>query len=160
GLVVRREPLQRLQLWFLSIFVGMLGISLMIAEHWPGAPIAATTRFGPAFTMFILALFSVTSIRRLKIAVAAMIFCSLCLAAQGIAAYHFGYDTDRFLLLPHAANEAPAAEDDEQQSATDAELADDESAGVTRIRGLGLFHDPNDLALALVIALGLVLAPS
>jgi hypothetical protein len=160
GLVVRREPLHRLQLWFLATFAGMLGVSLMIAERWPGAPIATTTRFAPAFTMFILALFSVTSIRRLKIAVAGMVLCSLFLAAQGIAAYHFGYNADRFLLLPHATNEAPAVADDGQQSATDEELPDDDTTGATRIRGLGLFHDPNDLALALVIALGLVLAPS
>jgi hypothetical protein len=160
-LVVRREPLHRLQFWFLLIFVGMLGISLMLAEHWPGAPIAAATRFAPAFTMFILALFSVTSIRRLKIAVGAMVFCSLFLAIQGIAAYHLGYNADRFLLLPNATNEGPAAADHGQPGdAADEGLADDEASGVTRIRGLGLVHDPNDLALVLVIALGLVLSPS
>jgi putative inorganic carbon (hco3(-)) transporter len=159
-LLVRREPLHRPQFWFLSMFVGMLGISLMVAEHWPGAPIAAATRFAPSFTMFTLALFSVTSLRRLKIAVGTMMVCSLFLAAQGIAAYHFGYGGDQFLLLPHATNEVSAADDKPTSDAADEESTDDGGSELTRIRGLGMFHDPNDLAVALVIALGLVLVPT
>jgi O-antigen ligase/polysaccharide polymerase Wzy-like membrane protein len=101
---------------------------------------------------------------------------SVALAAQGIAAYHFGYKTNMFLFDPvtRAEYSAPSDEGDSSDQAAQQDTTEsisdtrdqpegfDDSPGsfMKRIRGLGLLHDPNDLALGLVMALPLVWAGS
>ena len=99
-LVVRRAPLFVPQLWLLLAFTAMLGISLMVAEHWPGASLFALQRFGPSLTMFVLALTAVTSLRRFRIAVVYAVGLMLVVLLQGVFAYHVGYRADLFLLDP------------------------------------------------------------
>ena len=53
-----------IQLWTLMFFAAVLGLSLMVADRWLGAPILALQQFGPSLTMFLLALCSVTSLSR------------------------------------------------------------------------------------------------
>jgi len=90
---------------------------------------------------------------------------TMALLLQGAAAYHFGYNTRLFLHDRHASSEAVAAavEDDDADSDADAvddavgDSADeDEWQESLRIQGLGFMQDPNDLALGMIVALGLI----
>jgi putative inorganic carbon (hco3(-)) transporter len=167
------------QLWGLALFTGVMCLSLMIAEHWVGAPILTLQRFGPSLTTFVLALCGITSLTRLRIAAVCVIVLTTALVAQGAAAYHFGVNTRLFLLDRAAINEIrdsdagvtadtdadhePAeadTEDAQAQAESIAPIADAEEEApqdAARIRALGFMHDPNDLALAIVVALGLTL---
>jgi len=155
ALIVRRQPLFSPQFWFLVCFTVSLAISLMVAEHWPGAAVYAFDRFAPSFAMFVLALVSVTSLRRMRIAAICIVLSTLCLVGQGAAAYHMGINERIFLLPPHTASE-PSEHDLDAPVDRQREDPDEDTAAVARIRGLGALHDPNDLALALVMALGIV----
>lgn len=158
----RNGPVTNLQLWLLLLFTAVLGLSLMIAEEWLGAPIAALNRFGPSLTMFVLAMCSVTSLVRLRIAAGCVIVLTIVLMLQGAAAYHFGFNARLFLLDRTTASddvEADRVEHLDADPLTD-ELDDvaveDEWTETPRIRALGLMHDPNDLAVGMIVALGLI----
>ncbi len=157
-LIFRRAALATWQTRLLFAFTATMCLSLMIVNRWPGAPLVVFERFGPSLTMFLLAVSAVTSLSRLRIAAACLIVASLVLVVQGIAAYHFGYRPDLFLLQPNAQNESSVAPTDlESQSlggSTDLDDGVDDVTGVPRLRGLGSLHDPNDLALAFVVAVG------
>jgi putative inorganic carbon (HCO3(-)) transporter len=169
----RNGLLANVQLWGLVLFTAVMCLSLTIAEHWMGAPIMTLQRFGPSLTTFVLALCGVTSFARLRIAAVCVIVLTTALVLQGAAAYHFGINSRLFLLDRTAI--AIAMNGDAEENAdtavdastatdtrTDSDIeqepdADDEEAPeVTRIRALGFMHDPNDLALAIVVALGLM----
>jgi hypothetical protein len=101
----RDGPATNIQLWLLLLFTAVMGLSLMIAEEWLGAPIAALQRFGPSLTIFVLAMCSVTSLVRLRIAAGCVIVLTIVLMLQGAAAYHFGFNARLFLLDRTAASE-------------------------------------------------------
>lgn len=159
----RRDVLATIQLWTLMFFAAVLGLSLMVADRWLGAPILALQQFGPSLTMFLLALCSVTSLSRVRMAAACVIALTVILTLQGAAAYHFGYrartflidgsrmDDDSLVMNPDD-NTAPDSADDRAEETPD----DDEGQEPLRIRGLGLMHDPNDLAVGMIVALGLI----
>jgi putative inorganic carbon (HCO3(-)) transporter len=163
SLVGRNTDLRaNLQLWMVIALATVMGASLMIAERWLGAPILAIQRFGPSLTILVLAVCSVTSFARLRIAAACVIVLTTALMLQGAAAYHFGYNSRLFLFDPTTTSSTP---DDGMDEEHDPALIDQESAGVaeddewrerSRIRALGSMNDPNDLALGMVVALGLV----
>jgi putative inorganic carbon (hco3(-)) transporter len=163
SLLRRRVGLSaNLQLCALVMFTGVLSVSLMIAERWLGAPIMTIQRFGPSLTTFMLAVCSVTSLRRLRIAGVCIIVLTLTLMLQGAAAYHLGYNTQLFLADGTPTSEDLVVEMDGEER--DAE-ASDQSLGFTdddglrrpaRIRALGSMHDPNDLAMGMIVALGLI----
>jgi putative inorganic carbon (HCO3(-)) transporter len=167
----RSQPLATIQLWFLLALTATLILSRMLAERWFGAAIPALNAFGPSLVMFLLALCAVDSLRKLRVAAALVGMLSLFLAFQGIAAYHFGYHTDMFLFDPYTraeyvptaepsdetATQAPAPRPDSDEAA-DADSDIDPESTQVRIRGLGLMHDPNDLALGLVMAMPLIWA--
>jgi len=162
-LIVRPSPLKTPQLWLLAAFTGTLSLSLMVADRWLGAPLSTIQRFGPSLTMFVLAITGVTSIRKLRITAVCIAGVMLFVLAQGFAAYHFGYRANTFLLDPNATSDAVtvdqslnANDDPVASQELDDEIAEDGVGQAVRIRGLGLFHDPNDLALAFVVALALV----
>jgi putative inorganic carbon (HCO3(-)) transporter len=170
SLVATRNGLvANVQLWGLVLFTAAMCLSLTMAEHWMGAPIMTLQRFGPSLTTFVLALCGVTSFARLRLGAGCVIVLTTALVLQGAAAYHFGLNS-RLFLLDRAAIALAMNGDPEEHAETDVETnspddtvaeqepaADEEEApDVTRIRALGFMHDPNDLALAIVVALGLM----
>jgi hypothetical protein len=163
-----------IQLWGLALFTAVMCLSLTIAEHWMGAPIMTLQRFGPSLTTFVLALCGVTSFARLRLAAGLVIVLTTALVLQGAAAYHFGVNSRLFLLDragialamsgdPDTPIETTVVEDvesetTEPQAESMSETGeDDEAPDIIRIRALGFMHDPNDLALGIVVALGLTL---
>jgi hypothetical protein len=149
-----------LQLWTLIAFTTVMCVSLVIAERWPGAPALILQRFGPSLTMFVLAMSGVTSLGRLRVAAGCVILVTTALALQGAAAYHVGFDTRLLLQDGAATDEDTDADTDEEQAETDPHPDDDtvqdELRQPPRIRAFGFMNDPNDLALGMVVALGLV----
>ncbi len=164
SLLGRRDDLvANLQLWALMVFAAVTCLSLMIAERWLGAPILVGQRLGPSLTIFVLALCSVTSVARLRIAAGCIIALTVILMLQGAVAYHLGYNTRLFLMDRTAGSEEPAADTVEEQADYDAidqawenTAEDDDWREPPRIRALGFMHDPNDLAVAMIVALGLL----
>jgi putative inorganic carbon (HCO3(-)) transporter len=163
-----------IQLWGLALFTAVMCLSLTIAEHWMGAPIMTLQRFGPSLTTFVLALCGVTSFARLRLAAGLVIVLTTALVLQGAAAYHLGLNSHLFLLdragIALAMSGDPdtpietAVVDDVEAEATDSQAEsisetaeDDEAPDIVRIRALGFMHDPNDLALGIVVAFGLTL---
>src|SRR5262249_24501539 len=98
----------------------------------------------------------------------AIVVLSVTLVLQGAAAYHFGINQRMFLIDRASRNENPAAAvtdttDEEEVEAYAFDRApeeqiedDDEEHDEPRIRGLGVMHDPNDLAMGMIVALGLI----
>ncbi|HEX2457748.1 MAG TPA: O-antigen ligase family protein [Vicinamibacterales bacterium] len=164
SLLRRREGLvANLQLWVLVVFTAVMGVSLMTAERWLGAPILAVQRFGPSLTIFVLAMSSVTTLVRLRIAAGCLIVLTMTLMLQGAAAYHLGYNTQLFLIDRTTRSEEPAADSagdrpefDSVDQGSDDPTDDDEWRESPRIRALGFMHDPNDLAMGMIVALGLI----
>jgi putative inorganic carbon (hco3(-)) transporter len=159
----RSGLLANLQLWVLIVFAGAMGVSLMVADRWMGAPILAMQRFGPSVTMFVLAMCSVTSLVRLRVAAGCVIVLTMTLMLQGAAAYHLGYNTRMFLIDQTTRGEGPPAataddltDPDSVEQAPEDSPDDNEEQAYRRIRGLGMMHDPNDLAVGMIVALGLI----
>jgi putative inorganic carbon (hco3(-)) transporter len=160
--VARRGPgLATLQFAGLISFAIATCASLMLADRWLGAPLVVIQRFGPSIAMFVLATAGVGSLRRLRLASNCIIGLTLILAIQALAAYHFGYNSRLFLLHPAARGEEPSGIADDSGNSVDVDeaadlISEDDGADLTRIRGLGMMHDPNDLAMGLVVAVGLI----
>ena len=133
--------------WPIGLVAGLI-VSMMLsviwADRWMGAPLFVIQSFGPALTLFLLTVWNVTSMRRLTITAAVLVLTAVALAAQGIAAYHFGYMQDKLLLHQNEDDSPP----DDGSGAT--------ASGLIRVRGLGQVSDPNDLALVLVATLPLM----
>ena len=166
SLVSKRALLSNIQLVVLTVFTTVMALSLMVAERWLGASLLTLQRFGPSLTMFVLALCGVNSPRRMRITAGCVIVLTMALLLQGVAAYHFGYNTRMFLLDPAARGEdAPSAavEDPLDSGVVDQPSEDvseddqnDDVPQQPRIRALGMMHDPNDLAMGMIVALGLI----
>ena len=162
SLLTRRDGVRtNLQLLVLVVFAVVTALSLTIADRWPGAPLLAMQRFGPSVAMFVLAIAGVTTLTRLRIAAVCIIVLTMVLAIQGAAAYHLGYNAGMFLLDPAARGDVPSEPEpdrldlvplDHAADAPDAEEGFEEE----RIRGLGMMHDPNDLAMGMIVAFGLI----
>jgi putative inorganic carbon (HCO3(-)) transporter len=176
-IVKRRTPLATLPFALLAGFAILMAVSRMVSDRWLGAPVMVLQRFGPSLTMFVLAAWSVDSLRKLRVATTVVILLSMLLLIQGAAAYHFGYDAKHFLLEARAGDEdrsdaavfddpeyvaitseanAPKDHVEVTEDAPYSEANDTDGPPVTRIRGLGLLHDPNDLAVGFVVALALL----
>ena len=115
-------------------------LSVMWADRWLGAPVHVIQAFGPVLTLFLLAIWNVNSLRRLRITGAVLVLLAMVLVGQGVAAYHFGYMQDQLLLR----GTGDPGDDDQSPAETDDPV---------RVRALGLMNDPNDLALVLVAIL-------
>lgn len=155
----RTTPCKSPQLWQLIAFTGALGISTAVAESWLGAPIMTLQRFGPSLTMFILAVWTIDSLRKLRIAVYWVALMSLIVLMQGAAAFHFGYNTRMFVYDRDLEGLEEDAPEEAVEEAIDPETElefEDPNNSVGRIRGLGVLNDPNDLAMAFVVMLALL----
>jgi O-antigen ligase len=115
-------------------------LSVMWADRWLGAPVHVIQAFGPVLTLFLLVIWNVNSLRRLRITGAVLVLLAMVLVGQGVAAYHFGYMQDKLLLR----GTGDPGDDDQSPAETDDPV---------RVRALGLMNDPNDLALVLVAIL-------
>jgi hypothetical protein len=176
SLAVRGKHLTaNLQLWGVIGFTVVMAVSLVLAERWLGAPMLVIQRFGPSLTIFLLAICGVTSFVRFRATIVCVIVLTAILVLQGAAAYHFGFNSRLFLLDLTARGDDEAAtagewassewepesidrvSDDVWSGEVDGgEAADDPSRTTPRIRALGFMHDPNDLAMGLIVALGLI----
>ena len=96
----RSAVLSTVQFWFLLALMCSLVLSRILGERWLGAVVPAVTQFAPSAAMFLLAICAVDSVRKIRIAAAFIGLMSLVLVVQGIAAYHFGYNTRMFLFDP------------------------------------------------------------
>jgi hypothetical protein len=154
--VRRGEPLRSIQVYVLFAFFAVLLLSWMIADHYWGAMLEATTQFAPSLAMFVLTVCGVNSLRKLHVITGVVVLLSFVLLAQGIAAYHFGFNKKMFLFDAARQHSSEEVTDDEDSADEPDEPANEDNAQAKRIRGLGMLHDPNDLALTFVAVLPLV----
>jgi putative inorganic carbon (HCO3(-)) transporter len=132
-----------LRAWPITLIAGLI-ISMMLSviwvDRWLGAPVHVLQAFGPVLTLYLLVIWNITSLRRLRITGAVLVMLAIVMVGQCVAAYHFGYMQDKFLLRgtgePRVEDQPPSETDDP-----------------VRVRALGLMNDPNDLALFLLAAL-------
>jgi putative inorganic carbon (hco3(-)) transporter len=106
-------------------------VSLVLALRWFGGALQALNEFGITLIAFFLAVFSVNSERRLRIALVLLVVLSLFLVFQSVAALQFGHFRELLVM--------------EQKT--------DLGQTVLRIRGTGFMRDPNDLAQSLLTAI-------
>ena len=168
----RDAPVRTLQLWFLLAFTLVLAVSRVVGEQWFGSLVPTMNTFGPSVAMFVLTLCGVDSLKKLRITAVTLVLLTLALVGQGVAAYHFGYKANMFILDPlnKDQNVVPLANDSDVPSdavtadvqdnqgfgAPPPEVDEDDGSTAVRIRGLGMLNDPNDLAMAFVAALPLL----
>ncbi|MGD1094081.1 MAG: O-antigen ligase family protein [Bryobacteraceae bacterium] len=179
GLVLREERLSlRTPQIFLMVALLFAVVISRIAQGWFGGGLLAFTNFGTTAAVFFLIVMVVSSIRKLAALALAMVLCSVFLAGQAIAAYHFGYDAKRFVISQAASlgDEVAAPADtnsddeddraeaqDEAQEQTQEQTQDSDRPRLLRVRSVGFLADPNDFAQALLMVLpmlGLAWRPS
>ena len=159
--VRRGHPLRSIQVYVLFSFFAVLVLSWMMADRMLAVVPEAINQFAPSVAMFVVTLCTVDSLRKLNVVTGLVVFFSLVVFAQGVVAYHFGINEKMFLLDP-AKREDPAKDvaiDDEAfigETDPPDQPADENDGFAKRIRGLGMLHDPNDLALSFVAALPLI----
>jgi hypothetical protein len=122
------------QVLMLAGFTVTMMVSLILADHWFGGAFEVVQDFGVAITMFLLVIWNVDTLKKAKVVIVMMIVLSVGLAVQGIAAFHFGYKADQLIMTQDVDDDNPG----------------DDAPQLARIRGFGVFNDPNDLALGLV----------
>jgi putative inorganic carbon (HCO3(-)) transporter len=159
--VRRGEPLRSVQVYLLFIFFAVMIVSWMMADRMVSVAPEAIKQFAPSVAMFLVTLCSVDSLRKLNVVTHLVAFFALVVFAQGVAAYHFGINEKMFVLDPAKREDTAkdVALDDEAslvEPDQDDPPADEDDDLPKRIRGLGMLHDPNDLALSFVAALPLV----
>ncbi len=125
----------------LVLMAGLVaGVVLSRASHgWLGGALAALSDFLINTAVFFLVILNVNTLRRFKILAGLLIFLSLVLVTEGLAALHFDFMSDFFILVEGTVTEAG-----------------DLIEAVPRLRGPGFLHDPNDLAQALAISIPFV----
>ena len=135
------------QTYLMLAFVFWIGASVAL-NGWIGGALLAWGEFSITALVFLFSAVTITSARRLSIFASVIVACTLVLALQSIAAYHFGYKEDIFVLRQSAADS------DTQQS--DAFEQTDDGHTFRRIRSLGFLNDPNDFAQAMVLVFPLL----
>jgi putative inorganic carbon (hco3(-)) transporter len=110
--------------WFIILFWGSLVMS-HVANFWLGGAIQAFDKFSKVAVLYFLILFTVDSWKRLRIFMWLMILLATFLAVQAIVQFYTGEGL--------VGGQASLREGDIMQA-----------------RGIGIFDDPNDLALNIV----------
>lgn len=159
GLLVGERPTFRApQIYLMVGFTGAVAWSF-VAQGWFGGAVYALGDFAITAAIFFLVVTNVVSLRRLGILAATLVLVLCLVAVQAIVAYHWGYQEKLFV---YGRSIAPATEEQQPDPSGMAmapsavEQPEDEEAGalpLERIRALGLLHDPNDLAQALLVML-------
>jgi len=121
----------------------LLGFSLAIAlsqaaNGWLGGAVQSWVLFLPAVSVFFFIVANVTTLRRLRILVGAIVGACLFVAVEAMFGYYAGFGGDTFVL---------------QRAIY---FHDRVVMHFPQIRGIGFLNDPNDFAQMLIIALPLV----
>lgn len=137
GLIFRRDfaPVRADLYAVLFLVVAMIST---IVNGWSGGVLMVLTTLGPSIIGYFVTRCAVGSIPSLERAGRLIVLLSAFLAGNGLLQYYTGHGLGDVQALTVSAV-TPDAQPDEE---SDAE---------TRIRGTGIFNDPNDLAFALVI---------
>jgi hypothetical protein len=90
---------------------------------------------------FLMTVMNLDSIKRIRIIMFLMALSAVVMAVQGIAAFHYGYDGDTYLLqnVDEDGNPRPPQIGEDGQPIIEA----------PRVRNIGFLNDPNDLAQSL-----------
>jgi putative inorganic carbon (hco3(-)) transporter len=123
-------------------FLAFLGVSVLsvAVSGWLGGAYAAAVRFLPLAFFYLLIRVAVESERQLKWLIALVVALTLFQAASGILQHLTGVGLGNSTAYVERNDEA------------DVDLLDGPAdATVSRVRGTGIFGDPNDLAMSLVV---------
>jgi putative inorganic carbon (hco3(-)) transporter len=147
SLVVRRRPF-----WNLPQDHCVLGFTLAIAVSnlawgWFYGAYEGVLTIAPAVFCYFLIRGAVTSPRHLRWIGYTLVWVTLFQALNGIAQYHTGAGLGDVAALEMRAE------------GTEEDSGDDAPSVVRRIRGTGIFNDPNDLALAFVVVTPFLVGP-
>ena len=155
--IVRKEIAARgIDFKLLFAFMVMLGVSLAL-NGWAGGAFTAMNDFTTSSMLFVLVALNVTSLRRLKLACAAVVLSMLVSALFGIQAYHTGQFAQQLVLR----QTAPQHEDEDPSrappsAASEIPALDQTGWYLWRVRGQGFLNDPNDFSQVLVMCLPLL----
>jgi O-Antigen ligase len=128
--------------WFVLAFLVAVAAS-NAAWGWMSGALEGTLAMAPAIVCYFLLRSAIESPAHLRGVTYALVALTLFQAVNGIVQFHTGFGIGGVVPI-------------EVQSL----LVNDESDGeVRRIRGTGIFNDPNDLALTLVVAVPFLAGP-
>lgn len=151
-----RPNLRLPQLYLAWAFLLWAMFSSFVNTYWLGRALQVFEELGLTLFLLLLLVLTVTSFFRFRVTAAVLTAVGVCLAGQGILAYHFGYRADQFLLYERSTDESDEAPPFPPDGPGEAPASS--RATVTRIRSLGVLSDPNDLAQALVAILCFAIA--
>lgn len=113
-----------------------------------GAGIGAIQEFSATVLLFFLISFQVRSLKRLKASAAVTVFCFLCMVGLCINAFHTGHLSEELVLQQRKDTPVEAPIERPPIPAQDTS-----NAFMWRVRGVGIFSDPNDFAQGLVMCM-------
>jgi O-antigen ligase len=117
------------QVYLLAGLFGAVILSQSVGGHWIGGGPIALERFLPNAIVFFLILLNCRTLERLKVLAFVLTAIAAFYVVQGATAY-FAHDVGSAFLYSNPS---------------------DSGTGIIRMRGLGILHDPNDLAQFLVM---------
>lgn len=129
-------------------FMVVIALSL-IANGWAGGAVAALIDFSATAVLFLLTLFNVKSMKRLRTTCAVLVMSLVILAANGAISFHTGFMANDLVLRQNSENEDSA--EPPEEGVVPAE--DTSGAILWRVRSLGFLRDPNDFGQAIVVVL-------
>lgn len=130
---LNRPSARALQPYLLILFVGCIAISRVVGQGWLGGAIIAAQEFAVVAVYFFSLYLTANSFNKLRLLFCVMALGSLVQVVEGIMAYHYGYGGELFFMTQITGYTASGAQ-----------------IAINRIRGLGFFNDPNDLAQSLL----------
>jgi putative inorganic carbon (hco3(-)) transporter len=136
ALLSRKHLWSCLQTFLLIGFTVAIALS-HLAHGWLGGAMHSWLLFLPAASVYLFIVANVTTARRLRILMAAIVASCLFIAVEAMFGYYAGFGGNTFILL-HGVY-----------------FHDHFLTQFTQIRGIGFLNDPNDLAQMLILALPL-----
>lgn len=136
GVVLRRDFAASRTDFYVLLFLAAAVISTIV-NGWSGGAVVVLTRLGPSIIGYFVTRAAIGSTDALERSARLIVLLSVFLAGNGLLQYYTGLGLGNVEALTMNAQTTATGEPE-----PDAE---------TRIRGTGIFNDPNDLAFALVI---------
>lgn len=125
----------------------------MVLSHFTqgdiGLGIEAISGFSASALLFFLISFNLSNLKRVKAAATTTILCFLALVAMGTNAYYTGHMAEELVLQQRKET----ANDDAPKERPPIPAEDESGAFMWRVRGVGIFNDPNDFAQGLVMVM-------